>query len=70
MTTVLKKMDNAHYTLYISTFKTRQDIIATLVPEPDLRKAIIPIFFDMMQCEHNFSLNHTFQMVSALSCCP
>ncbi|KAJ8362384.1 hypothetical protein AAFF_G00376120 [Aldrovandia affinis] len=43
---------------------------ATLVPEPDLRKAIIPIFFDMMQCEHNFSLNHTFQMVSALSCCP
>ncbi|KAJ8401055.1 hypothetical protein AAFF_G00390120 [Aldrovandia affinis] len=35
---------------------------ATLVPEPDLRKAIIPIFFDMMQCEHNFSPNHTFQM--------
>nr|CAB3239393.1 dedicator of cytokinesis protein 1 [Phallusia mammillata] len=23
----------------------------TLVPEPDLRKATIPIFFDMMQCE-------------------
>ncbi|XP_035235393.1 dedicator of cytokinesis protein 5 isoform X1 [Anguilla anguilla] len=35
---------------------------ATLVPEPDLRKAIIPIFFDMMQCEHNFSPDHTFQM--------
>ncbi|XP_015198521.1 dedicator of cytokinesis protein 5 isoform X2 [Lepisosteus oculatus] len=34
----------------------------TLVPEPDLRKATIPIFFDMMQCEHNFSPNHTFQM--------
>ncbi|KAJ8285850.1 hypothetical protein GJAV_G00031660 [Gymnothorax javanicus] len=34
---------------------------ATLVPEPELRKAIIPIFFDMMQCEHNFSPNHTFQ---------
>uniref|UniRef100_A0A673CGZ1 Dedicator of cytokinesis 5 n=1 Tax=Sphaeramia orbicularis TaxID=375764 RepID=A0A673CGZ1_9TELE len=27
----------------------------TLVPEPELRKATIPIFFDMMQCEHNFS---------------
>lgn len=40
---------------------------ATLVPEPDLRKAIIPIFFDMMQCEHNFSPNHTFQMVSPLT---
>ncbi|XP_066570294.1 dedicator of cytokinesis protein 5 [Amia ocellicauda] len=34
----------------------------TLVPEPDLRKATIPIFFDMMQCEHNFSHNHTFHM--------
>jgi len=36
---------------------------ATLVPEPDLRKATIPIFFDMMQCEHNVSSNHTFQKV-------
>lgn len=36
---------------------------ATLVPEPDLRKATIPIFFDMMQCEHHFSSNHTFQKV-------
>ncbi|NXR70413.1 DOCK5 protein, partial [Rhadina sibilatrix] len=26
----------------------------TLVPEPELRKATIPIFFDMMQCEFNF----------------
>uniref|UniRef100_A0A8C2KRM8 Dedicator of cytokinesis 5 n=1 Tax=Cyprinus carpio TaxID=7962 RepID=A0A8C2KRM8_CYPCA len=34
---------------------------ATLVPEPELRKATIPIFFDMMQCEHHFSTNHTFQ---------
>uniref|UniRef100_A0AAY4ECP1 Dedicator of cytokinesis 5 n=1 Tax=Denticeps clupeoides TaxID=299321 RepID=A0AAY4ECP1_9TELE len=33
----------------------------TLVPEPDLRKATLPIFFDMMQCEHHFSPNHTFQ---------
>ncbi|XP_068594591.1 dedicator of cytokinesis protein 5 [Brachionichthys hirsutus] len=33
----------------------------TLVPEPELRKATIPIFFDMMQCEHNFSLERTFQ---------
>ncbi|XP_039625562.1 dedicator of cytokinesis protein 5 isoform X1 [Polypterus senegalus] len=32
----------------------------TLIPEPDLRKATIPIFFDMMQCEHNFSTDHTF----------
>ncbi|XP_050973094.1 dedicator of cytokinesis protein 5 [Labeo rohita] len=34
---------------------------ATLVPEPELRKATIPIFFDMMQCEHNFSASRTFQ---------
>lgn len=36
----------------------------TLVPESELRKATIPIFFDMMQCEYNFSSTHTFQMVS------
>ena len=24
----------------------------TLIPEPELRKATIPIFFDMMQCEY------------------
>uniref|UniRef100_A0A6Q2Z8Y3 Dedicator of cytokinesis 5 n=1 Tax=Esox lucius TaxID=8010 RepID=A0A6Q2Z8Y3_ESOLU len=35
---------------------------ATLVPEPELRKATIPIFFDMMQCEHNFSPSRTFDM--------
>ncbi|XP_051950003.1 dedicator of cytokinesis protein 5-like [Xyrauchen texanus] len=35
---------------------------ATLVPEPELRKATIPIFFDMMQCEYHCSANHTFQM--------
>uniref|UniRef100_A0A4W5RJK9 Dedicator of cytokinesis 5 n=1 Tax=Hucho hucho TaxID=62062 RepID=A0A4W5RJK9_9TELE len=35
---------------------------ATLVPEPELRKAIIPIFFDMMQCEHNFTPSRTFNM--------
>ena len=23
----------------------------TLIPEPDLRRATVPIFFDMMQCE-------------------
>ncbi|XP_049341626.1 dedicator of cytokinesis protein 5 [Astyanax mexicanus] len=34
---------------------------ATLVPEPELRKATIPIFFDMMQCEHHLSPTHTFQ---------
>ncbi|TNM89956.1 hypothetical protein fugu_004190 [Takifugu bimaculatus] len=33
----------------------------TLVPEPELRKATIPIFFDMMQCEHNFSPGCTFE---------
>uniref|UniRef100_A0A8C5H884 C2 DOCK-type domain-containing protein n=1 Tax=Gouania willdenowi TaxID=441366 RepID=A0A8C5H884_GOUWI len=33
----------------------------TLVPEPELRKATIPIFFDMMQCEHNFSPGRTFE---------
>lgn len=35
----------------------------TLVPEPELRKATIPIFFDMMQCEHNFSPRRTFETV-------
>lgn len=35
----------------------------TLVPEPELRKATIPIFFDMMQCEHNFSPARTFETV-------
>ncbi|XP_034025433.1 LOW QUALITY PROTEIN: dedicator of cytokinesis protein 5-like [Thalassophryne amazonica] len=33
----------------------------TLVPEHELRKATIPIFFDMMQCEHNFSPGRTFE---------
>ncbi|XP_045890116.1 dedicator of cytokinesis protein 5 isoform X2 [Micropterus dolomieu] len=33
----------------------------TLVPEPELRKATIPIFFDMMQCEHNFNPGRTFK---------
>uniref|UniRef100_A0A3Q2E7W2 Dedicator of cytokinesis 5 n=1 Tax=Cyprinodon variegatus TaxID=28743 RepID=A0A3Q2E7W2_CYPVA len=33
----------------------------TLVPEPELRKDTIPIFFDMMQCEHNFSKTRTFE---------
>lgn len=41
---------------------------ATLVPEPDLRKATIPIFFDMMQCEQHFSPNHTFQKVRGCFC--
>lgn len=38
----------------------------TLVPEPELRKATIPIFFDMMQCEHNFSPGRTFTTVSTI----
>lgn len=42
----------------------------TLVPEPELRKASIPIFFDMMQCEHNFSPGRTFQTVTAFGCGP
>lgn len=33
----------------------------TLVPEIELRKATIPIFFDMMQCEFHFT--RSFQMV-------
>ncbi|MGH0170772.1 UNVERIFIED_CONTAM: hypothetical protein FKN15_061071 [Acipenser sinensis] len=36
----------------------------TLVPEPDLRKATIPIFFDMMQCEHNSSSSRSFQALN------
>ena len=35
----------------------------TLTPEVELRKATIPIFFDMMQCEFNFSGNGNFHMV-------
>lgn len=35
----------------------------TLTPEVELRKATIPIFFDMMQCEFNFSGNGDFHMV-------
>lgn len=34
----------------------------TLTPEIELRKATIPIFFDMMQCELNFSGNGNFHM--------
>ncbi|KAM7141237.1 dedicator of cytokinesis protein 5 isoform 1-T1 [Molossus nigricans] len=34
----------------------------TLIPEVELRKATIPIFFDMMQCEFNFSGNGNFHM--------
>lgn len=35
----------------------------TLIPETELRKATIPIFFDMMQCEFHFT--RSFQMVSS-----
>lgn len=35
----------------------------TLIPETELRKATIPIFFDMMQCE--FHSTRSFQMVRA-----
>lgn len=31
----------------------------TLVPETELRKATIPIFFDMMQCEYYSSKHRT-----------
>lgn len=34
----------------------------TLIPETELRKATIPIFFDMMQCE--FHSTRSFQRVS------
>ncbi|XP_066208030.1 dedicator of cytokinesis protein 5 isoform X1 [Saccopteryx leptura] len=34
----------------------------TLTPEVELRNATIPIFFDMMQCEFNFSGNGNFHM--------
>lgn len=36
----------------------------TLIPETELRKATIPIFFDMMQCE--FHSTRSFQMVRAV----
>lgn len=39
----------------------------TLTPEVELRKATIPIFFDMMQCEFNLSGNGNFHMVRSVS---
>lgn len=38
----------------------------TLIPETELRKATIPIFFDMMQCE--FHSTRSFQMVRGCVC--
>lgn len=38
----------------------------TLIPETELRKATIPIFFDMMQCE--FHSTRSFQMVRLQMC--
>lgn len=38
----------------------------TLIPETELRKATIPIFFDMMQCE--FHSTRSFQMVRTWVC--
>lgn len=38
----------------------------TLIPETELRKATIPIFFDMMQCE--FHSTRSFQMVRTKGC--
>ncbi|XP_078095350.1 dedicator of cytokinesis protein 5 isoform X2 [Mustelus asterias] len=32
----------------------------TLIPQPELRRATIPIFFDMMQCEYN--VNRSFHL--------
>lgn len=34
MTAILKQMDDMHYAHYISTFKTRQDIIVSVPPPP------------------------------------
>jgi len=34
MTAILKQMEDAHYAQYISTFKTRQDIIVSLPLSP------------------------------------
>lgn len=34
MTAILKQMDDMHYTHYISTFKTRQDIIVSVSVPP------------------------------------
>lgn len=34
MTAILKQMDDKHYTHYISTFKTRQDIIVSVLVPP------------------------------------
>ncbi|KAL0187263.1 hypothetical protein M9458_018933, partial [Cirrhinus mrigala] len=36
-------------------------IPAMVGPILEATKATIPIFFDMMQCEHHFSTTHTFQ---------
>lgn len=34
MTAILKQMDDMHYAHYISTFKTRQDIIVSVLLPP------------------------------------
>lgn len=41
MTAILKQMDDMHYAHYISTFKTRQDIIVS-VPVPALLATSCP----------------------------
>uniref|UniRef100_A0A672HBI0 Dedicator of cytokinesis 5 n=1 Tax=Salarias fasciatus TaxID=181472 RepID=A0A672HBI0_SALFA len=38
----------------------------TLVPEPELRKATIPIFFDMMQCDPLSSLQFENELITKL----
>lgn len=39
MTAILKQMDDMHYSHYISTFKTRQDIIVSVLVPPLLATA-------------------------------
>lgn len=42
----------------------------TLIPEVELRKATIPIFFDMMKCEHDKSGGFKKVMLCTLLYCP
>ena len=37
----------------------------TLIPEPELRKATIPLFFDLLECE--YKAKGSFKQVSLLN---
>lgn len=56
MTAILKQMDDTHYAHYISTFKTRQDIVVSVLAPPTLAlKHLINSWYQTSQACHRFS---------------